>query len=97
MAHGVWDGYGVKTACFGGPTTRKTGGFGVGGLRSITRVDRPTVPPEKSREGPQKKAPRKLENAVISALHVNCEFGFELRIDYALSMIQRAKDEIGIK
>eukprot|EP01043_Picozoa_sp_COSAG02_P009002 COSAG02_NODE_299_length_25349_cov_53.762020_4_plen_60_part_00 len=28
MAHGVWDGYGVKTACFGGPTTHKTGGFG---------------------------------------------------------------------
>ena len=36
-------------------------------------------------------------NIAYSALHVNCEFGFELRIDYTVSMIQRAKDEIGIK
>ena len=53
--------------------------------------------PKRAGRDPQKKAPRKLKNAVINALHVNCEFGFELRIDYALSIIQRAKDEIGIK
>eukprot|EP01043_Picozoa_sp_COSAG02_P059748 COSAG02_NODE_7670_length_2901_cov_60.433262_5_plen_110_part_00 len=30
VAHVVWDGYGVKTACFGGPTTPKTGHLGGG-------------------------------------------------------------------